>query len=125
MYQVTKVRTFSFSISSSKEYSGLISLRMDWFDLLADQGTLKSLQHHSSKALILWHSAFFMVQLSHPYTPTGKTIALSRWTFVGILYNYMETESHSMCFFVWLLLFSIMILGSSILMGKCITFIAE
>ena len=98
---------------------------MDWFDLLADQGTLKSLQHHSSKALILWHSAFFMVQLSHPYTPTGKTIALSRWTFVGILYSYMETESQSMCFFVWLLLFSIMILGSSILMGKCITFIAE
>ena len=66
------------------EYSGLISFRMDWLDLLAVQGTLKSLlQHHSSKASILWHSAFFIVQLSHPYMNTGKTITLTRWTFVG------------------------------------------
>ena len=70
------IGSFSFSISPSNEYSGLISFRMDWFDLLAVQGTLKSLlQHHSSKASILWHSAFFIVQLSHPYMTTGKTIA--------------------------------------------------
>ena len=76
--------SFSFSISPSNEYSGLISFRMDWFDLLAVQGTLKSrLQHHSSKASILWRSAFFIVQFSHPYMTTGKTIALTRWTFVG------------------------------------------
>ena len=75
---------FSFSISPSNEYSGLISFRMDWLDSLADQGTLKSfLQHHSSKASILWCSAFFIVQLSHPYMITGKTIALTRWIFVG------------------------------------------
>ena len=75
---------WSFSISPSNEYSGLISFRSDWLDLLAVQGTLKSLlQHHSSKASILWHSAFFMVQLSHPYMTTGKTIALTRWTFVS------------------------------------------
>ena len=75
---------FSFSISPSNEYSGLISFRMDWLDLLAIQGTRKSLlQHHSSKASILWRSAFFIVQLSHPYMTTGKTIALTRWTFVG------------------------------------------
>ena len=75
---------FSFSISPSNEYSGLISLRIDWFDCLAVQGTLKSLlQHHNSKASILRHSAFFMVQLSHPYTTTGKTIALTRCMFVG------------------------------------------
>ena len=74
----------SFSISPSNEYSELISYRLDWCDLLAAQGTLKSLlQHHSSKASILWLSAFFMVQLSHPYMITGKTIALTRWTFVG------------------------------------------
>ena len=73
---------FSFSLSPSNEYSGLISFRIDWFDLLVVQGTPKSLQHHSSKALILWCSAFFMVQLSHPYMTTGKTIALTRWTFV-------------------------------------------
>ena len=72
----------SFSISPSNEYSGLISLRIDWFDLLAVQGTLKSLlQHHSWNASILWCSAFFMVQLSHSYMTTGKTIALTRWTF--------------------------------------------
>ena len=79
-----KYWSFSFSIISSKEISGLISFRMDWLDLLAVQGTLKSfLQHHSSKASILQHSAFFIVQLSHPYMTTGKTIALTRWTFVG------------------------------------------
>ena len=79
-----KYWSFSFSISPSNEYSGLISFRMDWLDLLAVQGTLKSLlQHHSSKASILQRSAFFMVQLSHPYMTTGKTIALTRWTFVG------------------------------------------
>ena len=79
-----KYWSFSFNISPSKEHPGLISFRMDWLYLLAVQGTLKSLlQHHSSKASILWCSAFFMVQLSHPYMTTGKTIALSRWTFVG------------------------------------------
>ena len=75
--------SFSFNISPSNEYSGLISYRMDWLDLVAVQGTLKSLfQHHSSKASILWCSAFFIVQLSHPYITTGKTIALTSWTFV-------------------------------------------
>ena len=79
-----KYWSFSFSISTSNEYSGLISFRMDWLDLLAVQGTLKSiLQHHSSKASILQRSAFFIVQLSYPYMTTGKTIALTRWTFVG------------------------------------------
>ena len=79
-----KYWSFSFSISLSVEYSGLISFRMDWLDLLAVQGTLKSLlQHHSSKASILWCSALFIVQLSHPCMTTGKTIALTRWTFVG------------------------------------------
>ena len=79
-----KYWSFSFSISASNEHSGLISFRIDWFELLAVQGTLKSLlQHHSSKASILQHSAFFMDQLSHRYMTTGKTIALTRWTFVG------------------------------------------
>ena len=79
-----KYWNFSFNISPSNEYSGLISFRIDWFDLLAVQATLKSLlQHHSSKASILQHSAFFMVQLSHPYMTTGKTIALTRWIFVA------------------------------------------
>ena len=79
-----KYWSFSFNISPSNEYSGLISFRMDWLDLLAVQGTLKSLlQHHSSKASILQHSAFFMVQLSHPHMTTGKTIALTRQTFAG------------------------------------------
>ena len=79
-----KYWSFSFSISPSNEHPGLISLRKEWLDLLAVQGTHKSLlQHHSSKALIRWHLAFFMVQLSHPYMTTGKTIALTRWTFVG------------------------------------------
>ena len=78
-----KYWSFSFSISPFNKYSGLISFRIDWLDLLAVQGTLKSLQHHSSKASILWHSAFFIVQFSHPYATTGETIALTRWTFVG------------------------------------------
>ena len=79
-----KYWSFSFSISPSNEYSGLISFRMDWLDLLAVQGTLNSLlQHHSSKASILRCSAFFMVQLSHPYMTTGKTVALTRWTVFG------------------------------------------
>ena len=80
----TKYWNFSFNISPSNEYSRLISFRMDWLDLLTVQGTLKSLlQHHSSKASILQHSAFFMVQFSHPYMTTGKTIALTRWTIDG------------------------------------------
>ena len=87
--------SFSFSISPSNEHSGLISFRMDWLDLLSVQGTLKSLlQHHSSKASILQHSAFFIVQLSHPYMTTGKTIALTRQTFVGkvmsLLFNKLS-----------------------------------
>ena len=107
-----KYWSFSFSISPSKEHPGLISFRMDWLDLLAVQGTVKSLlQYHSSEASILWHSAFFIVQLSHPYLTTGKTIALSRRTFVGkvmsLLLNMLsrlvitflprssESESHS------------------------------
>jgi len=89
-----KYWSFSFNISPSKEHSGLISFRMDWLDLFADQGTVKSLlQHHSSKASILWHSAFFIVQLSHPYMTTGKIIALTRQTFVGkamsLLFNML------------------------------------
>ena len=79
-----KYWSFRFNISPSNEYSGLISFRRAWLDLLAVQGTLKSLlQHHSSEASILWHSAFFTFQLSHPYMTTGKTITLTRWTFVG------------------------------------------
>ena len=90
-----KYWSFSFSISSSSEHPGLISFRMDWLDLLAVQGTLKSLlQHHSSKASLLQHSAFFLVQLSHPYITTGKTIALTRQTFVGkvmsLLFNMLS-----------------------------------
>ena len=85
-----KCWSFSFSISPSNEYSGLISFRIDWFDLLAVQGALKSLlQHDSLKASILWCSAFFMVQLSHPYMTTGKTIALMIWTFVGQLISLL------------------------------------
>ena len=90
-----KYWSFNFSISPSNEYSGLISFRMDWLDLLVVQETLKSLlQHHSSKASILWRSAFFIVQLSHPYMTTGKTIALTRQTFVGkvmsLLFNMLS-----------------------------------
>ena len=89
-----KYWSLSFSISPSNEYWRLISFRMDWLDLLTVQGTLKSLlQHHSSKASILWHSAFFIVQLSYPFMTTGKTIALTRWTFVGkvmsLLFNML------------------------------------
>jgi len=91
-----KYWSFSFSISPSNEHPGLISFRMDWLDLLAVQGTLKNLlQHHSSKASILWCSAFFIVQLSHPYMTTGKTIALTRRTFVGkvmsLLFNMLSS----------------------------------
>ena len=90
-----KYWSFSFSISPSNEYSGLISFRMDWLDLLAVQGTLKSLlQHHSSKVSILWCSAFFTVQFSHPYITNRKTIGLTRWTFVGkvmsLLFNMLS-----------------------------------
>ena len=84
LHQVAKVLEFQLHISPSNEYSGLIPFVIDWLDLLAVQGTFTSLlQHHSSKASILQHSAFFIVQLSHPYMTTGKTIALTRWTFVG------------------------------------------
>ena len=90
-----KYWSFSFSISPSNEYSGLISFTMDWLDSLSVQGTLKSLlQHQSSKPSILWHSAFFIVQLSHPYMTTGKTIAQTRWTFFGkimsLLFNMLS-----------------------------------
>ena len=90
-----KYWSFSFNISPSNKHPGLISFRMDWLDLLAVQGTLKSLlQNHSSKASILQHSAFFIVQLSHPYMTSGKTIALTRWTFVGkvmsLLFNMLS-----------------------------------
>ena len=85
-----KYWSFSLSISPSNEYSGLISFRMNWFDLLAVQGTLKSLlQHHSSKASVLWFSVFFIVLLSHPYMTTGKTKALTRQTFVGIVMSLL------------------------------------
>ena len=91
----SKYWSFSFNISPSNEYSGLISFRMDWLDLLAVQGTIKGiLQHHSSKTSILWHSAFFIVQLSHLYMTTGKIIVLTRWTFVGkvmsLLFNMLS-----------------------------------
>ena len=90
-----KYWSFSFNISPSNEHSGLISFRMEWLDLLAVQETLKSLlQYHSSKTSTLWHSAFFIVQLSHPYMTTGKTIALTRWTFVdkvmSLLFNMLS-----------------------------------
>ena len=91
----TRYWSFSFSISPSNEHPGLLSFRMDWLDLLVVQGTLKSLQHHSSKASILWHSAVFTVQLSHPYMTTEKTIALTRRTFVGkvmsLLFNILSS----------------------------------
>ena len=91
--------SFNFSISLSSKYSGLISFRIDCFELLAVQGTLRSLlQHHSSKASILWCSDFFMVQLSHPYMTTGKTIALTRWTFVGKVTSLF----FNMLFLLWL-----------------------
>ena len=95
LHQVAKYWSFSFSISPSNEYSGLISFRMDWFDLLAVQATLKSLlQHHNSKASLLWGSDFFIVQLSHPCMTTGKTNVLTRWTFDGkvmsLLFNMLS-----------------------------------
>ena len=102
----SKYWSFSYSISPSSEYSGLISFRMVWLDLLAVQGILKSLlQHHSSKASILWHSAFFIVQLSHPYMTTGKTIALTRRTFVDkvmslLLSDYNEHSAYYLHFYV-------------------------
>ena len=90
----TQYWSLSFSISPSSEYSGLISFRIDWFDLLAVQGTLRNLQHYCSKASILWYSAFFMVQFSHPYMTAGKTIALTIWTIVGkmmsLLFNMLS-----------------------------------
>ena len=89
-----KYWSVSFSISPSIVYSGLISFRIDWLDLLAVQGTLKSLlQQHSSKISILWHSAFYIVQLSHPYMTSGKTIVLTRWTFVGKVMSLLNTLS--------------------------------
>ena len=108
-----KYWSFSFNISTSNEHSGLISFTIDWLDFLAVQGTLKSLlQHHSSKASILWCSAFFTIQLSHPYMTTGKTKALTRWTFVGkvmcLLFNMLSRLvitflSRSSCLFIsWL-----------------------
>ena len=95
LHQVAKVLEFRFNINPSNEYSGLISFRMDWLDLLAAQGTLKTLlQHYSSTASILWLSAFFIAQLSHPYMISGKTIALTRRTFVGkvmsLLFNMLS-----------------------------------
>ena len=96
--------SFSFSISPSSEYSGLISLRNDWFDLLAVQGTFKSLlQYHNLKALVLWHSSFFMVQLSHSYMTTGKTIVFTVWIFVGkvmsLLFNILSRFLDFLFFF--------------------------
>ena len=90
-----KYWSFSFSISPSNEYLGLISFKIDWLDPLVVQGTLKSLlQHHSSKASILWCSAFFIVQLTYPYMTTGKTIALTRWTFVGKVMSLLLNMQH-------------------------------
>ena len=90
-----KYWSFSFSVSSSNEYSGLIYFRIDWLDLLAVQGALKGLlQHHNSKASIVWCSGFFMVQLSHPYLTTGKTIALTRQTFVGHVMSLLFNLCH-------------------------------
>ena len=102
-----KYWSFSFSISPSSEYSGMISFRMDWFDLLADQETLKSLiQYHNSKTSILWHSAFLMVQISYTYITTGKTITLTRRTFVGkvmsLLFNMLFRFVKAMVFPVWM-----------------------
>ena len=100
--RLPKYRSFSFNISPSNEHPRLISLRMDWLDLLTVQGTLKSLlQHNSSKSSILWHSAFFILQLSNPYMTTGKTTALTRWTFVGKVMSLLfHTLSRSVTVFL-------------------------
>ena len=96
-----KYWSFSLSINPSNEYSGLISFKVDWLDLLAVQGTLKSLlQHHSSKAWILQPSAFCIVQLSHPYMTTGKTIALTRWTFIGTVMSLLFKRALTVFFFL-------------------------
>ena len=93
-----KYWSFSFSISPSSEYSGLISFRINWFDLLVVQATLKNfLWHHNLKALILWHSAFFMIQLSYPYMMYGKTVALTIWTFVGKVMSLLFYMLSSSC----------------------------
>ena len=98
-----KYWSFSFTISPSNEQPRLISFRMDWLDLLAVQGTLKSLlQHHSSKASVLWHSAFFIVQLSHPYMTTGKTVSLTRWTFVGKVMSLLSNMLSKLVYFPYL-----------------------
>ena len=114
-----KYWSFSY-LSPSNEYSGLISFRMDWLDLLAVQRTLKSLlQHHSSKASILQHSAFFIVQLSHPYMTTGKNIALTRWTFVVMLHDLVHIfHSISICCIVSFITYTPEILKSLGLIGK-------
>ena len=125
---------FSFNISPSNEYSGLISFRMDWLDLLAVQGTLKSLlQHHSSKASILWCSASFIVQLSDPYMTTGKTIALTRWTFVGkvmsplfnklsrLVITFLPRSKHLLV--SWLQSLSAMILYFNLLPLSCLSLV--
>ena len=97
-----KYWSFSFGISPCNEYLGLISFRIDWFDLFAVQGTLKSLlQHHSSKASILQHSAFLMVQLSHPYMTTGKNIALTRWTFAGKVMSLLFNMLSRLVIYIW------------------------
>ena len=110
-----KYWSFSFNISPSSEHPGLIWFRLDWLDLLAVQGTLKSLlQYHSSKASILRCSAFFIVQLSHPYMTTGKTVALIRWTFVdnkmSLFFNMLSEEWRCIYSFIWLFLLSIILL---------------
>ena len=98
-----KYWSFSFSKSPSSKHSRLISFRMDWLDLLVVQGTLKSLlQHHGSKASILWHSAFFIIQLSHPYMTTGKTIAWTRQTFVGKVLSLVMIPNFEFCLFFFL-----------------------
>ena len=109
--------SFSFSISPSNEYSGLISFWVDWFDLLAVWGTLKSLlQHHSLKASILWHSAFFIFQLSHPYMTTGKNIASTRWIFVGKVTSllFISVSTLSLCLLYVSIYFAALHVGSSI-----------
>ena len=125
-----KYWSFNFNISPTNEHPGLISFRVDWLDLLAVQGTLKSLlQHHSSKSLILWHSVFFIVQLSHPYMTAGKTIVLTRWTFVdkvmSLLFNMLSKLvitflPRSKCLLIsWLQSPSAVILESITIVSHC------